>query len=152
MLKTEGPAGPGGNGKGENASMQIKEGSGWKAGYNEKKNVYGAELIFQGSWDLYEISGAVFNSLSKGMNGSAAEELIRTGRHLYMHVNDRCGPPYTVVLDDDYALYCPWMGGSGSGKQWDEDLTDAAVELLESEKDNRAQRRKKRAERSGNKE
>ena len=36
--------------------MQIKEGLGWKAGYNDAKNVYGAEVVFQGSWDLYEIS------------------------------------------------------------------------------------------------
>ncbi len=128
--------------------MKLKEGLGWKACHNEKKNVYGAEVCFQGSWDCYEISADVFARLDPRMNGSAAEELIRSGRHIYMHVNDRCGPPYTVVLDDDYALYCPWMAGSKpAGKVWDEALTDAAVELFESEKENREQRRKKREKR-----
>ena len=123
--------------------MKIKSGLGWKACCNEEKGIYGAELIFQGSWDLYEISAAVFNSLGKNTSPSEAGELIRTGRHLYMHVNDRYNPPYTVVLDDDYASYCPWAGPP-EGKVWSEAMTDAAVELFESEKDNRAQRREKR--------
>ncbi len=130
--------------------MQIKEGLGWKAGYNEEKGLYGAEVIFQGSWDYYEITAAVFNSLGKNMSGGEAERLIQTGRHLYMHVNDRMGPPYTVVLDEDYADYCPWTEKSEPvGKTWSKELTDAAVELFESEKDNREQRRKKR--KKGNK-
>ena len=130
--------------------MKIKEGSGWKAGYNEAKGLYGAEIVFQGDWDYYEISAGVYNSLTKGMSDSAAEELIRTGRHLYSHVNDRMSPPYTVVLDEDYADYCPWVNKSSKpvGKEWSKELTDAAVELFESEKDNREQRRKKREERN----
>ena len=128
--------------------MKIKEGTGWKAGYNEEKGLYGAEVIFQGSWELYEISAAVFNNLHPNMSGGEAEQLIRTGRRLYMHVNDRCGPPYTIVLDDEYAAYCPWMAkAEPAGNTWGEDMTDAAVELFESEKDNREQRRKKREER-----
>lgn len=74
--------------------------------------------------------------------------MIQTGRRLYSHVNDRCGPPYTVVLDDDYADYCPWMASSNPvGKTWDTAMTDAAVEALASEANNREQRRRKRAER-----
>ena len=34
-----------------------------------------------------------------------------------------------------------------SGKVWPDELTDAAVEIFESEKNNREQRRKKREER-----
>ncbi len=130
--------------------MSIKEGGSWKAGCNEAKGLYGAEIIFQGNWDYYEISASVYNSLTKGMSDAAAEELIQTGRHLYSHVNDRMGPPYTVVLDEDYADYCPWLKKAGKpvGKEWSKELTDAAVELFESEKDNREQRRKKREERS----
>jgi hypothetical protein len=128
--------------------MQMKEGTGWKACYNEKKGVYGAEVMFQGSWDLYEISAAVFSQLSKNMSGSEAEALILSGRRLYSHVNDRCGPPYTIVLDDDYGDYCPWMAEAKPvGKTWSDEMTDAAVELFESEKKNRPQRRKKRAQR-----
>lgn len=131
--------------------MQIKEGTGWKAAFNEEKGVYGAEVVFQGSWNLYEISAAVWNSLTKNTDSSEAERLIQTGRRLYSHVNDRCGPPYTIVLDEDYPLYCPWMGNAEPvGKTWDADLTDAAVELFQSEKDNREQRRKKREQRKKN--
>ena len=128
--------------------MQIKEGIGWKAGYNSEKGVYGGEVIFQGSWDLYEISASVYDSLSKNMAIGEAEKLIQTGRHLYSHVNDRFNPPYTIVFDDDYAVYCPWMAASKPvGKTWSEKMTDAAVELFESEKDNREQRRQKRDKR-----
>ncbi len=123
--------------------MKIKEGMGWKACYNDEKGVYGAETFGQGCCNRYEISASVFSSLTRNMRSSEAEELIRTGRHLYSHVNDRCGPPYTIVFDDDYAVYCPWAGAP-EGKVWDDALTDAAVELFESEKDNRAQRQKRR--------
>jgi len=124
--------------------MQIKEGSGWKAGYNEESGKYGAEVMFQGSWELYEISADIFARLSKNTGGSDAEELIRTGRKLCSHVNDNCGPPYTVVLDDDYAEYCPWAGSSKPvGRTWSREMTDAA-ELFESQKDNRGQGRRKR--------
>ncbi len=130
--------------------MKMKEGTGWKACYNEEKDLYGAEVMFQGSWDLYEISAAVYGSLSKSMPGSEAEELICSGRRLYSHVNDRYSPPYNIVLDEDYADYCPWMKKAEPvGKTWDTELTDAAVELLESEKDNREQRREKRSRRRG---
>lgn len=130
--------------------MKMKEGTGWKACHNEDKGVYGAEVVFQGSWNLYEIPGSVFNRLSKNMSSGEVEKLIQDeGRCLYSHVNDRCGPPYTVVLDDDYAVYCPWMGNSKPvGKTWNDELTDAAVELFDSEKANREQRRKKREQRS----
>ena len=130
--------------------MKLKEGTGWKACYNEDTGLYGAEVMFQGSWDLYEISAAVYGSLSKSMPGSEAEELICSGRRLYSHVNDRYSPPYNIVLDEDYADYCPWMKKAEPvGKTWDTELTDAAVELFESEKDNREQRREKRSRRRG---
>lgn len=132
--------------------MKMKEGLGWKACHNEEKGVYGAEIMFQGSWNLYEISGSVFDRLNKNMSSREVEELIQSGRRLYSHVNDRCGPSYTVVLDDDYAVYCPWMAPSKpDGKTWSKEMTDAAVELFESEKDNREQRRKKREQRQKNK-
>lgn len=132
--------------------MKIKEGIGWKAGFDEKTGKGGGEVMFQGSWELYEISAAVFGQLSPNMKSGDAERLISAGRQLYAHVNDRCGPPYTIVFDDDYADYCPWMKKSEPAEQtWSEDMTDAAVELLESQKDNRAQRRKKREERKDKK-
>ena len=59
----------------------------------------------------------------------------------------RCGPPYTVVLDSDYQTLCPWAETVISGRVWDEEMTDAVVEVLASEADNREQRRAKKAER-----
>lgn len=64
-----------------------------------------------------------------------------------MSVDDRCGPPYTVVFDEDYEKLCPWAKAMKSDKVWPDELTDAAVELFESEKNNRVQRRKKSEER-----
>ena len=131
--------------------MQFKEGLGWKAAYNEEKNLYGAEVVFQGSWDLFEISADIFNRLGKRVKSSTAENLIKTGRCLYSHVNDRCGPPYTVVLDSDYRTLCPWAHIVGGDHVWPDELTDATVEIFPSEANNREQRRKKRAERLGQK-
>ena len=64
-----------------------------------------------------------------------------------MAVDDRCGPPYTVILDEDYQELCPWAETMVSGKVMPTELVDAAVEIFASEADNREQRRKKRAER-----
>ena len=74
--------------------------------------------------------------------------LIAQGRHLYMTVNDRCGPPYTVILDSDYQKLCPWAETVTTGEVWPDELTDAAVEVFASEADNREQRRKKREQRN----
>ena len=79
-----------------------------------------------------------------------SRDLIHKGRHLYMDVNDRCGPTYTVVFDDEYKELCPWADIVGSGHVWPEALTDAAVEIFASERANREQRRKKREQRDKN--
>ncbi len=63
---------------------------------------------------------------------------------MYMAVDDRCGPPCTIIFDDDYEKLCPWANVIKSGKVWPDKLTDAVVEIFESEKDNREQRRQKR--------
>ena len=81
------------------------------------------------------------------MSDSETYRIIDEGRHLYMDINDRCGPPYTVIFDDDYRKLCPWANVIQSGRIWPDELTDAAVEVFESEKNNRPQRRRRRAER-----
>ena len=123
--------------------MQFKSGMGWKAGYDEKTGNCAAETGGPGAYDLYEISKETFDLLDPENDG-ASRDLIYKGRHLYMDVNDRCGPPYTIVFDDDYEKLCPWAKVMKSGRVWPDELTDAVVEVLESEKDNRAQRREKR--------
>ncbi len=64
-----------------------------------------------------------------------------------MTVDDRCGPPYTVVLDSDYKEICPWADTITTGKTWPDELTDAAVEFFSSEANNREQRQAKKAAR-----
>ena len=78
------------------------------------------------------------------MTEGDAGGIMYDGRHLYMAVDDRCGPPYTIVFDDEYETLCPWANVVKSGAAWPEELTDAAVELFASERNNREQRRKKR--------
>ncbi len=63
-----------------------------------------------------------------------------------MAVNDRCGPPYTVILDPDYKKLCPWAETITTGEVWPDELVDAAVEVFASEENNREQRRKRREE------
>ena len=128
--------------------MQFKEGSGWKACYDEATGKFTAERGGCGYYDLYEITEEIFSALADGMSDSDSHGLINKGRHLYMDVNDRCGPPYTVIFDDDYEKLCPWASVKKSGRVWPDELTDAAVELFESEKNNREQRRRKRDERN----
>ena len=130
--------------------MEFKKGCDWKACYDEERNLYTAERSGCGYYHLYEINAEIYNALREDMNDIDSYHLIDQGRHLYMDIDDRCGPPYTVVLDDDYEKLCPWANVSSSGKVWPSELTDAAVEIFESEKDNREQRRMKRKEREGN--
>ena len=127
--------------------MQFKEGDGWKACYDEANGRYTAERSGMGYYHLFEITEEIFAALTDGMSDRDSYRLIHEGRHLYMDVNDRCGPPYTVVFDDDYEKLCPWANVVSSGRVWPDVLTDAAVELFASEENNRAQRRKKREER-----
>ena len=127
--------------------MQFKEGDGWKACFDEDTGRYTAERGGAGYYHLYEITEEIFDALADGMSDSDTYKIIDEGRHLYMDVNDRCGPPYTVIFDDDYEKICPWAHVIQSGRVWPDELTDAAVEVFETEKKNREQRRRKREQR-----
>lgn len=124
--------------------MQIKEGLGWKAWNDEENKRYFGEYGGTMAYHLYELTKEQYAQLDSTMTEGEAGSLMHEGRHLYMSVNDRCGPPYTVVFDSDYETLCPWANVVKSGRVWPDELTDAAVELFESEKNNREQRRKKR--------
>lgn len=54
-----------------------------------------------------------------------------------MSVDDRCGSPYTIVFDDDYEKLCPWADILKSDTVRPDELTDAAVKIFASEKNNR---------------
>jgi hypothetical protein len=114
--------------------MEFKTGCDWKACYDEERNLYTAERGGIGAYHLYEITKEIYDQLENGANDDDVYKLITEGRHLYMDVDDRCGPPYTVVFDHDYENLCPWAKVISSGRVWPDELTDAAVELFESEK------------------
>ncbi|MBQ4643099.1 MAG: hypothetical protein IJB66_02615 [Oscillospiraceae bacterium] len=117
--------------------MLFKKGSGWKACFDSESEKYFGEYGGIQDYHLFEITKEIFEKLDKKMRESEAGSIMHEGRHLYMSVNDRCGPPYTIVFDDDYEKLCPWADAVKSGKIWSDELTDAAVELFESEKNNR---------------
>lgn len=132
--------------------MLLIEGSGWKAHFDDERDLYTAKTAVPGAVKLFEINKEVFEELqSEEISDEDKYCLISDkGRKLYMDIDDRCGPPYTVILDDDYRTLCPWAKLPGSKNVMPEALTDAAVELFASEKNNREQRRKKREERNKN--
>ena len=125
--------------------LHFKEGSGWKACYDDERDLYTAQTWGRGSYHLYEIDEQIFSQIGEpGVSEFETEKLIASGRHLYMDIDDTSGPPYTVVLDEDYATLCPWADVQSSGHQWPSDLVDIAVNIFESEADNREQRKKNR--------
>ncbi|MDO4994974.1 MAG: hypothetical protein Q4E32_08225 [Bacteroidales bacterium] len=130
--------------------MEFKEGTGWKACYDKERNLYTAEVWEMGD-TLLELTKEIYDAIKPGISDHDARELLYQGRKLYMSVFDRCGPPYTIVFDDDYEKLCPWSSVVPSDHVWSEELTDAAVELFASEENNREQRRKKREARKKNK-
>jgi len=124
--------------------MIFKKGSGWKACYDSNTGRYFGEYGGFQAYFLFEITKEIFDRLDKKMRESEAGDIIHEGRRMYMAVDDRGGPPYTIVFDDEYEKLCPWADVVKSDAVWSDELTDAAVELFDSEKDNREQRRKKR--------
>ena len=126
--------------------MIFKKGNGWRCCYDPETGLYTAEVGGGPGYDLYEITKEIFDRVDDP-NVERPARLIHKGRHLYMAVDDRCGPPYTVILDSDYQKLCPWAKTRVYGGVWDEDMTDAAVEAFACEADNRPQRRAKKAAR-----
>jgi len=127
--------------------MQFKTGSAWKACYDEENGRYFGEYGGIMSYHLFELTKEIYDQLDEAMTEGDAGSIMYDGRHLYMSVDDRCGPPYTIVFDDEYETLCPWAKVMKAGRVWSDELTDAAVEVFESEKDNREQRRRKRGAR-----
>ena len=127
--------------------MVFKKGIGWRCCYDPETGLYTAETGGGPNHDLFEITKEVYDHIDDPGVDWPVGLIHKEGRHLYMTVNDRCGPPYTVILDTDYKKLCPWAKTMVTGEIWDEDMTDEAVEVFASEAKNREQRRKKRAER-----
>ena len=130
--------------------MQLIEGSGWKAHFDDERDLYTARTSVPGAIKLFEINKEVFETLQSDEKSDDDKYCLihDKGRQLYLDIDDRCGPPYTVVLDEDYRELCPWANLPEPVKVWPEELTDAAIEIFPSQENNREQRRKKREERN----
>ena len=124
-------------------TLHFKAGPGWKACYDSERKLYTAEAYLAGYYDLYEINEEIFNTLqTKGMKREEAQRLINNGRHLYKSVCDR-NSSYDIALDENYMSLCPWAEVQSTGELWDKELTDLAVAVFDSEKQNREQRLRK---------
>ena len=126
--------------------MEFKEGPGWKCCYDPQRGLYTAQTGGGVNCTLYEITKEIYDHIDDP-DVKWPARLLGDGRKLFMSVNDRCGPPYTIVFDSDYKELCPWSDAAFSGRTWSEEMTDAVVEVLESEVANREQRRRKRKQR-----
>ncbi len=126
--------------------MEFKEGPGWKCCYDPQRGLYTAQTGGGVNCTLYEITKEIYDHIDDP-DVKWPARLLGDGRKLFMSVNDRCGPPYTIVFDSDYKELCPWSDAAFSGRKWSDEMTDAVVEVLESEVANREQRRRKRKQR-----
>ena len=64
--------------------MQFKEGSGWKACFDEERNLYTAQVSNRGFYALSEIDKEAFDKLgTDGVDDLDAYLIIRNGRTLF---------------------------------------------------------------------
>lgn len=76
----------------------FKEGNQWKCCFDPEKGLYTAQIGHGVNCTLYEITKEIYENVDESDDDWSAN-LIREGRRLFMSVNDKCGLPYTVVLD-----------------------------------------------------
>lgn len=111
--------------------MQFKYGIGWKACYDDERNLYTAMTSWRGDYHLYEIDEETYNQL--GEPGTNSDELIHSGRHLYYRGDNPIGPATAMVIDEHYAELCPWADLPANERVMSKELTDIAVDLWENE-------------------
>lgn len=119
--------------------MEFIKGSNWTACREEKSSFYSAAVWGFGV-SLYEINETIYNNL-KDVKDESARGLITKGRRMYVEVIDSCGPPYTIVFDKEYKKLCPWFDEDSSSPKWPDEMVDAVIEVLDSEKANREKRK-----------
>ena len=99
--------------------MEFKEDLGWKACYDEERNLYTAKRSWRGSYHLYEINKEIYDKLDIEGDGHYNEKLIMQGRLLFESDDDYYTMPYYHVYDDNYFELAPW-----SGAKWIAEKTD----------------------------
>ena len=128
--------------------MQFKTGLGWKACYDEDRNLYTAQRSWRGFYQLCEIDKETYDLLgTDAMGDKSPDELIAGGRHLFEADDDYYTMPYITVYDEDYDRLAPWADARRRVEAFEartsKELTDLAVEIFPDEEKNREYRRKK---------
>ena len=124
-----------------NNMLHFKQGIGWKACYDDERNLYTAKTSWRGDFHLFEIDEEIYNRVDAP--DVDADSLIHTGRHLYYSQGSPIGPPTDMVIDENYATLCSWAVIQTIGNTMSSELTDIAVDLWEND-ETRSQRRKQR--------
>ena len=86
--------------------MEFKQDLGWKACYDEEREIYTAETSWRGAYHLYEINKETYDKL--GAECENASRLIHEGRCLFEADDDYYTMPYYIAHDNDYATIAPW--------------------------------------------
>ncbi|MBO4653331.1 MAG: beta-lactamase family protein [Lachnospiraceae bacterium] len=94
--------------------MQFKEGLGWKACYDEERNIYTAQRSWRGFYQLCEIDAETYHKLS---DDADADKLIGGGRVLFEADDDYYTQRYYRIVDENYEELAPWASAKWiSGK------------------------------------
>ena len=128
--------------------MQFKKGLGWKACYDEERNVYTAQRSWRGCYQLCEIDKEIYDRLDpEGKGEEDPDRLINKGRHLVESDDDYYTSPYVTVFDENYLELAPWSDAEkrvrNTEHRTSKELADYVVEHFQSEEKNREYRRKK---------
>jgi len=100
--------------------MEFKEGLGWKACYDDERNLYTAQRKWRGAYHLYEIDKEIYEKLDiKEKDEDDADKLIMQGRCLFESDDDYYTSPYYTIHDENYHELAPW-----SGAKWIAEKTD----------------------------
>ena len=89
--------------------MQFKEGSGWKACYDEERNLYTAQRSWRGFYQLCEIDAEIYEKLGSDDN---PDKLIGSGRVLFESDDDYYCPPHYEIRDENYSELAPWSSAA----------------------------------------
>lgn len=99
--------------------MQFKEGIGWKACFDEERNIYTAQRSNRDSYALYEISKELFDKLgTDGVDNQDADMNISNGRKLFM-ADTSSGIPYYLVRDENFNELAPWSSAKRIAEKTD---------------------------------
>ena len=127
--------------------MQFKTGIGWKACYDEERELYTAQRSWRGFYQLCEIDKEIYDVLgTDAMGDKSAGEWISKGRHLFKADDDYYTMSYCTVFDEDYMKLAPWSDAykrADKDIQTSKELADYVVENFASEEKNREYRKKK---------